>query len=153
MAVRFVDNRGAVTETAKPCQAIRAGAIATGVNFISGWPETGSHAPPTSAPMRAREANCPVQCIGANTSPGRWSSLMRTRQMVLPCVLSTHASMPSPSEWRTASAGWMARNGSGSPAISRGALPVRVIVCHWSRMRPVLSTSGKRSHTAAAGAR
>ena len=44
-----------------------------------------------------------------------------------------------------ASSGCTSTNGSGRCAPSRGLRPVRVMVCHWSRMRPVLSTERKAS--------
>ena len=49
----------------------------------------------------------------------------------------------SPTHARRASAGCSAMNGSGSAAISSGDLAVRVIVCHWLAIRPVVRTSGK----------
>ena len=42
-----------------------------------------------------------------------------------------------------ASLGWISAKGSARCCERRGLLAVRVIVCQWSRTRPVLRTSGK----------
>ncbi len=44
--------------------------------------------------------------------------------------------------WQRRRAGASSITGAGACAISRGTAPVRVMVCHWSRSRPVLSTIG-----------
>ena len=53
----------------------------------------------------------------------------------------------------SASSGCTSTNGSGRWAASRGLMPVRVIVCHWSRMRPVLRRSGYAADVASRQAR
>ena len=50
---------------------------------------------------------------------------------------------PSPRPAAAASSGWQAIVASPAEARSVGEWPVRVIVCHWSATRPVVSSSGK----------
>ena len=57
-----------------------------------------------------------------------------------PCA--TSARSPNVRPKRAASSGWSCTNGSAWWPDRRGDAPVRVIVCHWSRTRPVFSTSG-----------
>ena len=51
-----------------------------------------------------------------------------------------------------ASSGCISTNGSAMCWPSRGLRPVRVMVCHWSRTRPVLSTNGNSFETLARSA-
>ena len=114
----------------------------TGVCLNSGSPETGSTTGLTTAPTRASDAVWPLQWIGTNTSPRAMPPPCCTRATIAPQALDTRASSPSRTPYSSASCGCMSMNDSAIWSASRGALPVRVMVCHWSRTRPVLRTSG-----------
>ncbi len=129
-------------DSTKPCQATSNGSTITGVCLNSGSPETGSTTGLTTAPTRASEANWPFQWIGTNTLPRAMPPLMRTRATTLPQREPTRASAPSRTPASRASCGCRSTNGSGTWSASLGARPVRVMVCHWSRTRPVLRMSG-----------
>ena len=83
-----------------------------------------------------------LQWIGAKIEPRCWPAVTATFRIALPCRVVTLAKPPSASFLAFASAGWISTNGSGEWAHRRGLAPVRVIVCHWSRKRPVLSRNG-----------
>ena len=72
-----------------------------------------------------------------------------TRSSAVPCSVSTRASMPCSRASAAASSGCISTNGSETCAARRALRPVRVMVCHWSRTRPVFSTNGQASETAA----
>ena len=88
--------------------------------------------------MRPALAVSPVQCIGAKTVPGATRSVTSARSTARrpPAARATRSAGAMPRA--AASAGWISANGSAMCWLRRGARPVRVIVCHWSRMRPVL---------------
>ena len=60
---------------------------------------------------------------------------------------------PSAMPRAAASCGCSSTVGSGRWPASRADFPVRVMVCHWSRTRPVLSRSGRSTVGACTGAR
>ena len=63
------------------------GAMRAGVALASGWPEKGSVAGCTSAPMRPRELFSADQWIGTNRVPGCCPRLTSTRRMAAPCTV------------------------------------------------------------------
>ena len=136
---------------AKPCQSIAARRTRTGVCLNSGCPLTGSAAGLTALLTRPARQNSAVQCIGANTVPRRRPRSWRRRKVPRPQRLSTTARSPSCSAGR--SSGWTDSSGSGLWRNRRGVFPVRVMVCHWSRSRPVISTSGQSGLVGLAGGR
>ena len=73
--------------------------------------------------------------------------------MTCPHWLPTRASAPSVTPKTSASSGWICTKGSTTWLDNRAAFPVRVMVCQWSRTRPVLSTTGKRGSGRWAGGR
>ena len=91
------------------------------------------------------------QCIGTKTVPGRKRATMRAGAARTPrrerTSTTSPAAMPSPD----ASPALISTNGSGQVRSSTGTLPVRVIVCHWSRTRPVVSTKGNAASGGSAG--
>ena len=77
----------------------------------------------------------------------------RTFRIVLPCgvvILGSAAIHELTAAFP--STGSISTNGSGECVHQRGLDPVRVIVCHWSRTRPVLRRKGKVSLVAPRGA-
>ena len=106
----------------------------------------------TSSPTRAQEAVSALQWIGTNSEPGCWPSLTTTLSTQAPCGVETRAKPPSARPATAASRGCTSTNGSGRCVASRALMPVRVIVCHWSRMRPVLSRNGNASEVASRNA-
>ncbi len=113
-----------------------------GTFFDAGWPDTGSTTGATSESTRAAEAYSPLQCIGTKTEPGCWRSVISARKMALPYWFSTSTNDASVMPSFAASAGWISQKGSARCCDRRGLCPVRVMVCHWSRMRPVLRVKG-----------
>ena len=95
-----------------------------------------------SASTRPALAYCSDQCIGTKIEPRFCCAVTTTRATIRPWPLSTTARSFAATPATLASSGWISTNGSATWLIRRGALPVRVIVCHWSRTRPVLRTSG-----------
>ena len=125
-----------------------------GVALASGWPEYGSVCGCTSAPMRAAELFSADQWIGTNSVPRCCPSVDQRRARRPRRAASRRA--PA----RPARAPCARHRRGGSPRTARrcarrgaGESPVRVMVCHWSRTRPVLSTNGHAFETAAQQAR
>src|SRR4029077_14329092 len=118
------------------------GAAATGVALASGWPENGSTCGDTRSPTRADDALVSLQWIGAKIEPRCWEAEVTTLSVQAPCRERTRAKPLLESPCALASSGWISRNGSGLCAPSFGLWPLRVMLCHWSRSRPVLSRSG-----------
>ena len=136
-----------------PCQRISRRRIWTGVCLSSGWPEIGSTAGLTAALMAPARETCAVQCMGANASPARKESVRWTRSTARPQSLVTSAMSPLPRPRAIASRGCISIKGSGRCPARRTDFPVRVIVCHWSRTRPVFSLSGRSASGACMGGR
>ena len=133
--------------SANPRKPNATGAIAAAVALASGWPENGSVNGATSSHTRAAVAVESLQWIGANREPRRWPASNTTLSTQAPWCVVTRA---NPSGLRPAdspSAGCTATKGSGQWAASRGLAPLRVIVCHWSRTRPVLRRNGYAAST------
>lgn len=129
-------------DSTKPCQATSNGSTITGVCLNSGSPETGSTTGLTTAPTRASEANWPFQWIGTNTLPRAMPPLMRTRATTLPQREPTRASAPLAHAGQQRVVRMQVDERFGHVIGELGARPVRVMVCHWSRTRPVLRMRG-----------
>ena len=114
------------------------GRTAAAVRLRPGWPETGSVCAATSGPTRPIRLSRLVQCMGTNTLPRRCPGATTARAIIVPASVSTSTRAPAAMPAAAASSGWISQNGSGSCAISRALFAVRVMVCHWSRTRPVL---------------
>jgi hypothetical protein len=82
------------------------------------------------------------QWMGTNTCRARCRRRARTRATIAPQALEMRASSPSRTPYSSASCGCMSMKDSAMWSASVAALPVRVMVCHWSRTRPVLRISG-----------
>jgi hypothetical protein len=100
----------------------------------------------TSSQVRAMKRFAPLQWIGANSDAAllavverdlvnAGAMLRRDPREILHHERSAHRR----DGFRS--------NGSGACSASRGLKPVRVMVCHWSRTRPVFSTNGYSSRT------
>src|SRR5215471_5036816 len=90
--------------------------------------------------------------MGVNKDPARCRSVTATLSTHDPTRVATLAKPPSESCIALASAGCTSTNGSGICAPSRALSPDRVMVCHWSRRRPVLRRSGNSLPVATLGA-
>ncbi len=126
---------------------------AAGVAFNSGWPDSGSACAPASRPTGPAELFLSVQWIGRNKVPGACSGACSATTTSAPCGVSTRTSAPSAMSRSSASVGAILSTGSTACAARRGTRPVRLMVCHWSRSRPVLSSMGNRSLCSAASPR
>src|SRR5262249_60388659 len=102
--------------------------------------------------MRADEAVASLQWMGANKEPARCLSVTMTLSTHAPQRVATLAKPPSERFIDLASAGCTSTNGSGICAPSRALSPDRVMVCHWSRRRPVLRRNGNSLLVATLGA-
>lgn len=138
---------------AKPCQAMSARWIPAAAPFSSGWPETGSTFARTAASTRPAEAHCAVQRIGTKIAPRGVRSVTSARTVTrlsgaMTCTRSA-GEIPAAS----ASAGWISAKGSAVRRLGPGVLAVRVIMCRWSRTRPVSSRREKAFDSQRSGAR
>ena len=104
----------------------------------------------TSAQCAPAELFSADQWIGTNSEPSCCRSLTMTRSTAAPCAVSTRASIACSRPSAAASLGCTSTNGSATCTARRGLMPVRVMVCHWSRTRPVLSTNGQSVEAALA---
>ncbi|CAH0222874.1 hypothetical protein ROS9278_02453 [Roseomonas sp. CECT 9278] len=138
-------------DSTKACQVAAKGTTWIAAFLSSGWKEIGSACGATSTFTRAAGANCAVQCIGAKAVPRRWPSSIARRNAARP--RGERASTSVPGSRPSASDGFSVSSGSGAWAISRGSVPVRVMLCHWSRNRPVSRRNGKSGQTSSTGAR
>ena len=137
--------RAGARDSAKPRQANSTGAIAAGVALASGCPENGSVARRDQVADRAPTRRFARSSGSARTaSPRCWPSLsVDLEDAGAVRGLDAREAAVGEAEHASASAGCTSTNGSGRCAPSRGLMPVRVMVCHWSRTRPVLSTKRK----------
>ena len=83
-----------------------------------------------------------LQWIGTNSEPRCWPAEATTLSTHAPCAVETRAKPLWVRPCILASSGWTSTNGSGRCAPSRGLGPMRVMLCHWSRSRPVLRRNG-----------
>ena len=124
--------------------------IFTAACFSSGCFESGQNAGEVSAltPL----SRSPVlllpdrysspQCIAMKACAAPTCALARTGTTMEPRREVTCTRSPSTSFWRAMSCTCMSSDGSGTWPNRRPTLPVRLMPCHWSRRRPVLSENG-----------
>ncbi|EXI73708.1 MAG: hypothetical protein AW07_02394 [Candidatus Accumulibacter sp. SK-11] len=105
--------------------------------------------PLTPRPWR----NSLPQCMAMNACAGASDSLACTGRTSEPRRELTRTSSPARQRRRSSSCGCNSSAGSAACANSRPSVPVRLIVCHWSRSRPVVSDTGKRASRASASGR
>src|SRR5262249_56188608 len=87
-----------------------------------------------------------------NKEGGGWRSVTVTLSTHDPQRVVTLAKPPSQRCIASASAGCTSTDGSGMCAPSRALSPDRVMVCHWSRRRPVFRRNGNSLLVATLGA-
>ncbi len=80
--------------------------------------------------------------MGRKQTPWRMPSVRRARTRQVPRRLATSTTAPSLMPRLAASTGCSSQKGFGSVRLSLPTRPLRVWVCHWSRMRPVVRMSG-----------
>ena len=138
--------------SAKPRCTKLTGVIAAGVALASGWPEYGSTSPATRSPMRADDAVSSLQWIGTNIDAAPLA-LVDHRPSARNCHLTKR---PAKAAVGNAEArgivGMDFDERLGQWLARRGLMPERVMVCHWSRTRPVLRRSGNCAERSRAGA-
>ena len=117
----------------------------TAANFSSGCRASGQNAACVSALMPSwprPPRNSLPQCIGNQACCGPTPSSARSGTISGPRRDCTRTSAPAVNPRRAMSCGCIDSAGAGSPAKSRATVPLRLMPCHWSRSRPVLSASG-----------
>ena len=108
----------------------------------------------TSAPMRAHELFSADQWIGTNSVPRCCPRLTSTRSDGRAVLRRDARQRALHQPHARGIVGVDLRERLGDVASERrGESPVRVMVCHWSRTRPVLSTNGHASRDGGGKAR
>ncbi len=91
------------------------------------------------------------QCIAMKACAEAWAALRRAGSTSSPRRETTRTRSPSPRFRRAMSCAPSSMAGSATCPNNRPSVPVRLMPCHWSRSRPVVSENGKRASRGSAG--
>ena len=114
----------------------------TAACLSSGCFEKGSKSPAINSLIPAEPSTLRPQCMATKAWPRRTSSEATARSTISPRRLDTFTSSPLCTWNMRRSAGCSSMRASSTWLYRRATLPVRLMPCHWSRRRPVVSRIG-----------